>query len=293
MSVPKSKRGKHDFKVITESNKLFVNMARWLEKDFRKVSKSVNIKGFGECYHFENSDLELMKVLFEKYKVGTLNINYDSDMIRYFKTLLLDDVKNFRNYINKANEIYCYTGQDYFLRRHAQLKAKSEFRNLLNDISALKDIFNLHYDTYLINTVCLPMYTINKLLKAWIESDSKRFIKKLKDGSVQYVGLGDALPDEYRDIDITSENNTNLSDEEIAGMLGLSVEQVETIDPKPKVNQQANNIVPPKSVMSIQQPNNIPNQQQVVQTPVPAYQPMYESYNNYQAPVDNFEVESI
>lgn len=278
MSVPKSKRGKHDFKIITESNKLFVNMARWLEKDFRKVSKSVNIKGFGECYHFENSDLELMKVLFEKYKVGTLNINYDSDMIKYFKTLLLDDVKNFRNYINKANEIYCYTGQDYFLRRHAQLKAKSEFRNLLNDIAALKDIFNLHYDTYLINTVCLPMYTINKLLKAWIESDSKRFIKKLKDGSVQYVGLGEALPNEYKDIDITSEDNTNLSDEEVASMLNLSVEQVEMIDPKPKVNQQ---------------PNNIPKQQKVVQPPVPAYQPMYQSYNNYQTPIDNFEVESI
>jgi hypothetical protein len=293
MSVPKSKRGKHDFKIITESNKLFVNMARWLEKDFRKANKNISIKDLGECYHFENNDLELIKVIFERYKVGTLNINYDSDMIKYFKVLLLDDVKNFRNCINKANEIFCYTGQDYFLRRHAQLKAKAEFRNLLNDISALKDIFNLHYDSYLISTVCIPMYTINKLLKAWIESDSKRFIKKLKDGSVQYIGMNEAMPNEYRDIDTSSENDTNLSDEEVAGMLNLSVEQVEMIDPKPKVNQQSNNIVPPKPVMPIQQPNSIPNQQQVVQPSIPAYQPMYESYNNYQSYINDPEVESI
>jgi len=271
MSVPKTKRGNHDFKIITESNKLFVSIARWLEKDFRKANKNITIKDLGECYHFQNNDLEIIKVIFERYKVGTINVNYDNDIIKYFKELLLNDTKEFRNYVNKANEIYCYTGQDYFLRRHSQLSAKAAFRSLLNDIAALKEIFNLHYDAYLMTTVCKPMYLINKLLKSWIESDAKRFIKKTKDGSVQYIGLNNNV-DEYKDFNINSELESDITNEETATLLGLSEEDVETIDPKPKVNTipKVPNII--QQVMPVQ-----PNTIYPYQAPIT---PMYNQYNN-------------
>lgn len=179
MSVPVNKRGESSVKFLDLADKIRNTITMLLIKDFGVKTISKDLKSFTHSAKMTREDKETFMSICEKYHID-VEAEYPLWVIEYFRSLVLEILKDFTWNLTTANTIYATNIAEMNLRRQYQWKAIADCEQLIQAFQWAVNVLPVDKNKYMgfIDMINMEI----ELLRKWKKSDNKyRSMLELKE----------------------------------------------------------------------------------------------------------------
>ena len=176
MSVPKSKQSISDFEFYIKMQQLYIEIVRFLAKDFGERVTTNDLRLFTAKAKMESQDIDELTYLIDKYRID-IEASYPLFIIDYFRHRILENIDMAFSCMIQANSIYPNNTSEYYTRRNLQDLCIGNLELLKQRLSIIVELFNIKGKKSLNKYVYFTdkINEVISLIKLWRKENNKLY----------------------------------------------------------------------------------------------------------------------